>query len=230
MAGPDIVLVDLCSGSPSTSRLAQVARALQTQVDRDFDMVWGGRARVGIAAGEAVPAGAWTIAIAGDPAVEIGVRIDGDGIPRATVGAGRDWTAAASRALLEMVANPDGARFIEGRDVTPRAPARRRVRYLVEVCGPCRPYRYEIDGIQVADFVTPDFYRMDAAPGTAFDFLRRVRRPLSVPRGGSVSWLDPADGLWHQKRPDGVYAVADVAVGPGVNPREDRDRVFRRQG
>jgi hypothetical protein len=223
---PAVVLVDHSSDPRSTARLARVARALQTQVVRDFDMVWGGRASVAVATGEALPAGAWTIAITGDTAVEPGIRLDRCGIPHATVRAGAGWTSAASRALLEMIANPDGARFIEGRDVTPRSPVR-SVRYLVEVCGPCRSYQYEIDGVQVSDFVTPDFYRGSAAPGTAFDFLRRVRRPLAVPRGGCLSWQDPADGRWHRKGTGGMYAVSDVPIDPLANPRADRDGAFR---
>src|SRR5205085_9105341 len=90
---------------------------------------------------------------------------------------------------------------------------------------PCRRHRYEIDGVEVSDFVTPDYYRADAPPGTAFDFLRRLRRPLEVPRGGFLAWQDPADGRWRQRGADGTVATA-IPGEPARSPRSERDRAF----
>jgi hypothetical protein len=224
MPGPDIVLIDRSREPASTARLSQVTRALQTQLDRDFGMVWGAGARLGVAPAGTTPAGAWSISVVDDGAGGLGIQRDGAGRPHATVRSGADWTLAVSHVLLEMIADPEGERFMEGVDITPRSPVR-HVRYLVEVCDPCQVFHYEIDGVQVADFVTPDYYRVDAAPGTAVDFLRRLRRPLEVPRGGHLSWQDAADGRWHQKRPDGTFSVG-LALDPNVNARADRDGAF----
>ena len=224
MPGPDIVLIDRSRDPVSTMRLTQVMRALQTQIDRDFGMAWGERVQLGVAPAGTTPAGVWSISIV-DRAAELGIHLDEDGNPSAAVNAGGDWTLAVSHVLLEMVANPLGQRFIEGQDITPHAPVR-RVEYLVEVCDPCEVYHYEIDGVQVSDFVMPDYYDADAAPGTAFDFLRRLRRPLQVPRGGYLTWRDPADARWHQKRPDGAFSISSGLADPNRNPREDRDRLL----
>jgi len=203
MAGPDVVLIDRSREPASTARLAQVVRALQTQVDRDLGSVWGARAQIELAGGSTAPASGWSISIVDDPFAALGIQLDEDAHPRAAVRAGEDWTLAVSHVLLEMVAAPEGRRFMEGPDSTHRSQA--RVRYLVEICDPCEVFSYEIDGIQVSDFVTPDYYRADAAPGTAFDFLRQVRRPLEVPRGGYLSWQDVEAGRWRQRRPDGTF-------------------------
>jgi hypothetical protein len=225
MAEADIALIDRSRAPSSTMRLTQVAKALQTQMDRDFSMAWGARARISPAPAGTTPVGVWSISIVDSPDDGPGIHVDAGGAPHGVVRAGRDWTLAVSHLLLEMAANPRGDRFIEGLDATPGA-SPHRVRYLVEVCDPCELHHYEIDGIRVSDFVTPDFYRAGAARGTAFDFLRRLRRPLDVPRGGCLSWHDPADGRWHQKRPDGAYAISGGPADPRANPRADRDLAF----
>jgi hypothetical protein len=222
MPGPDIVLIDRSREPASTLRLSQVTRALQTQVDRDFGMVWGCGARIGVAPAGTTPAGAWSISVVDGAATRLGIHLDEGGRPHAVVRPGMDWTLAVSHVLLEMIADPEGRRFMEGVDISPGAPVR-RVRYLLEVCDPCEVFHYEIDGIAVSDFVTPDYYRADAAPGTAFDFLRRLRRPLEVPRGGYLSWQDTADERWHQRRPDGTFSISGVPYDPNGNPRADRD-------
>jgi hypothetical protein len=225
MPGTDIVLVDRSRAPSSTTRLTQVARALQTQMDRDFGMAWGARAQISPAPAGTAPVGVWSISIVDGPGDGLGIHLDAEGAPHGVVRAGRDWTLAVSHVLLEMAANPRGDRFIEGVGVAPGS-SPHRVRYLVEVCDPCELHHYEIDGIRVSDFVMPDYYRADAAPGTALDFLRRLRRPLDVPRGGCLSWHDPADGRWHERRPDGGYAISSGAADPDANPRADRDQAF----
>jgi hypothetical protein len=222
---PSVVLVDRSPEPVSGARLAHVARALQTQVDRDFGAVWGVGVRVTAATCTAVPAGAWTISIVGEPVSGLGVRLDAHGRPVADVRAGEDWTLAASHELLEMIADPRGGRFMEGR--RPATGARlHRVRYLVEVCDPCEVHPYVIDGVEVSDFVTPDYYRADAAHGTAVDFLRKLRRPLEVSAGCYLSWHDPDDGHWHQRRPDGTVSRSRGPLDPRRSPRDDRDRAF----
>src|SRR5215472_6685562 len=203
MRGPDVVLIDRSRAPSSTIRLTRVARALQTQMDRDFTMAWGARARISPAPARTAPAGAWSISIVDGDGDGLGIHVDGDGAPHGVVRACAKWTLAVSHVLLEMAANPRGDRFMEGPDVTPGS-SRRRVRYLVEICDPCRLQHYEIEGIPVSNFVMPDYYRAGTARGVALDFLRRLRRPLEVPRGGCLSWHDPEDGRWHQRRPDGA--------------------------
>jgi hypothetical protein len=225
MTGPDVVLVDRSREPASTARLVQVGRALQTQVDRDFSTVWGARARVVIASGTATPGGAWTVAIVDEPVAGLGIHLARDGSPHAEVRASRDWTLAASHVLLEMAADPRGQRFMEGPGIGSRSRSR-RVRYLVEVCDPCELFHYEIDGVRVSDFVTPDYYRAEAPAGTAFDFLRRLRRPLEVPRGGCLSWQDMEEGRWHLRRPDGSSATSGARGDAGLSTRDDRNAAF----
>lgn len=221
-AAPAIVLCDRSATPLSPGTLTHVARALQTQVDRDFGPAWGARARVSAAAEPDAPPGAWPLYVADAPAAGFGVHLDAAGTPYAEVCAGEGWTLAASHLLLEMIADPRGDRLVDGFDfgacLTPR-----RVRYLVEVCEPCRTFHYVIDGVEVSDFVTPDYYRAD---GTAVDFLRLLRRPLEVRIGCSLSWQDPDDALWHQVRADGALARSSTRIDPSRGARQDRERAF----
>jgi hypothetical protein len=224
MSGPHVVLVDRSRERVSEVGLTRCIAALQTQVDRDFGLVWGARADVGIGTGR-IPSAAWSVSIVDNPGANLGITRDGEGNPHALVRAGDDWTLAVSHALLEMLANPDGGRLMEGLDVTSRPPER-RVQYLVEVCDPCQVFHYEINGVRVSDFVTPDYYRTDAAPGEAYDFMRRLRRPLQVPRGCSLTWRDAEDGRWHQRRPDLTFVISRRPADMTRDPRADRDDAF----
>lgn len=222
MAAPSVVLVHRSLEAPRAASLDRVARALQTQLDRDLDPAWGVRARLAVADGVPWAAGTWPIYVVDEPRTGLGVHVDRHGRPYAEVRAGEHWSLAASHALLEMLADPEGRRFMLGRCPGSRSP-RCQVGYLVEVCDPCQVYDYTIHGVLVSNFVTPDYYRADAPAGTALDYMRELRRPLQVPPGCYLSWRDPGDGHWHQKGPDGVVVRSSRPVAPDRNPRADRD-------
>lgn len=220
-AVPAVALVDRTATPLAPACVVHVARALQTQVDRDFGPAWGARARV-TAAAEGVPPGAWPMYLVDSPDTGYGIHLDDGGTPFAEVGAGGGWTLAVSHLLLEMIADPRGDRLVDGPGIGSHL-THRRVKYLVEVCDPCLVFHYVIDGVEVSDFVTPDYYRTD---GTAVDFLRLLRQPLEVRPGCSLSWQDPDDGHWHQLRADGTLARSPRRVDPARSARQDRERAF----
>jgi len=222
MVAPAVALVDRSATPLSPSSMAHVAHALQTQVDRDFGPAWGARARVTAGTAEGVPPGAWPMYLVDSPDAGYGIHLDECGTPFAEIGAGEGWTLGASHLLLELIADPFGDRLMDGPGFG-SCFTRRRVRYLVEVCEPCRTFHYVIDGVEVSDFVTPDYYRTD---GTAVDFLRLLRRPLEVRPGCSLAWQDPDDRHWHQMRGDGALARSLVPVDPRHRARQDREGAF----
>jgi hypothetical protein len=214
MTRPSVALLDR-SSVPVTARLDEVAQALQTQVDRDLGPVWGVGALILPWRHGAPGPGCWRIVVVDSRPARLGVRVDRSGCPCAEVRAGGDWTVAASHALLEMLVDPAGARFMPARGA----------RYLVEACDPCEVHTYPIGGVEVSDFVTPDYYRPDRPMG-AVDFLRALREPLEVPAGGSLSWQDAEDGRLHQRCPDGRLLRSARPFDPVANPRQDRDQAF----
>lgn len=221
-------LVNQSSSRSVAYRFVDAAAALQHQLDGDFTPVWGGRAQVvAVRPREPVPAGYWPIYIKDslDDPHELGVHLDKNGRPYANVRAGSSWTITASHELLEMLADPFGHRFVRAPDIDPSSDGH-LVAYLLEVGDPCEIYSYSIGGMKVSDFVTPDYYDANAPAGTRLDHLGRLKRPLEVPRGCYLSWIDPEDGRWHQRTPDGTFIKADREVDPHRNPRDDRDLAF----
>lgn len=217
-----VVLVDGTAQQRVHGELSAVAKALTTQVERDFSAAWATSAVV--TSGTRVPAGAWPIRVLDQlPMPAGGVHLDKNHKPYADVLYSPEWTVAASHELLEMLVDPFGHRFVRGPDIDPDSDGH-PVDYLVEVADPCEVYTYEIDGVTVSDFVTPEYYNSQAEGRV--DDLGRLRGPFDVPDGCYISWMDPTDNRWHQKRPDGSFVTAAVPVHPDRNPRDDRDTAF----
>ena len=220
-----VALIDQTTGAVvPPAELQQIAAALQQQVDNDLASTWGVRADIStLAAGDAVPPGTWLVKIIDSLPDAGGVHLDDQGQPYAEAVNGPQLSIAISHELLEMLVDPWGNRFTQAADIDPNY-AGRQVFYLVEVGDPCEVSSYDIDGVQVSDFILPSFYDPNAT--LPVDFLNTLAGPLpqEVPQGCYISWIDPADGKWHQQTADGLFVTADAT--PGRNPRDDRDTVF----
>lgn len=234
MPTPHIVLVNTSSTPIADTDVAAVAQALQTQVDRDFGQFWGIKAQITpLPQGSRIPARTWPMRIVDVPRGGLGIHLDRHGRPFAQIQAGNDWSITASHELLEMLVDPLGHRFVQEPDIDPAVTDGHLVSYLVEVGDPCEVFSYLIGGIAVSDFVTPEYYDPNAPQGATLDFLGHLTAPFEVPAGCYLSWQDPRDGRWHQKRPDGSFVTANASITPNVNPRADRDAMFgsdREQG
>jgi hypothetical protein len=178
--------------------LPRVARALQKQVKRDFGPVWGISASVAAYASIAdVPVGGWPVIIderLRNP-TDSGFHWDPFDQPLARMAydVNNAWTATASHEILEMLADPYGERMTAAPSIDPRYRAH-TVLYQVEVCDPCENVTYEIDGVTVSDFITPDYFDAKASARKRYSFKRAVKRPREVLIGGYLSWSDPELG------------------------------------
>lgn len=221
-----VVLQDQSKLNLTLSQLESVAQALQTQVERDFTPVWGVHALVqAIDRNQDVPKGAWPMRILDKSDAGLGVHLDNNGKPFAEIQAGADWSITASHEMLEMLVDPLGKKLISDKDIDPASDFH-QVQYLVEVGDPVEVFAYQINGVSVSDFITPEFYDKNAPPGTSFDFLNQLQSALEVPPGCYISWLDPQDGRWHQKQPDGTFITAQAKANLKKNPRDERDSAF----
>jgi hypothetical protein len=203
--------------------LERYAAALQKQVDGDLAPAWDVRADVTVlAAGDGVPAGTWPLWIVDALSGASGVHLDEQGQPYAEVVNDGQLTITLSHELLEMLVNPLGNRFIPAADLD-RESAGLQVNYLVEVADPCDPFSYAVDEVAVCDFVFPAFY--DTRSTGLVDQLGELAGPLVLPDGGYISWFDPADQNWHERRPDGVIVIGPQT--PTRITRADRDALLR---
>jgi len=190
--------------------LHNAAIALDSQVTQDLPQYWSGiTANVSSAPGlGAVPRGAWPVfLVASLPPGEGGFHLDRHNQPYAKVIASPDddsWTVDASHEIIEMLIDPYGNRMqtaeaiaIAGNDVVDQPGE--TFNYLVEACDPCEAnnYAYDIAGIAVSDFITPNFYDPSTTPGTQYSFKGHITRPRQLLPGGYISYVQP-DGSWNQ--------------------------------
>jgi hypothetical protein len=211
-----VALVDE-TGRFTTAELAEVSGALNEQVQADFRPIWGGPpATVGVY--KTAPPNTWRIVLQEnlDVSGALGYHTDANNVPVSYVDVinrqgelDPKWTVTASHELLEMLADPWGNRMHTARlpagvlpdDVgLPRPKDKRhanRVAYLVEVADPPEAESYEVGGVKVSDFITPDWYRSFPKVAEAYSHQGACVQPREVADGGYVSFMLP-DGDWWQ--------------------------------
>lgn len=182
--------------------LLQVTAALQTQVVRDFARFWDVPAVVSAFESlEDVPPHYIPIAITQDnlPGRRRAFHFTLGGSAFALIKYEEDWSLAASHELLEILCDPTGQVTAGGpslRDLQkPNQTPQGDVDYLMEICDPCETSTYKIDGVLVSDFVTPQFYDAVAIKGERYSFTGTITSPLTLLRGGYISWRTRLPGL-----------------------------------
>ena len=173
--------------------------ALQKQVSNDFAPAWGIDATlIFVPTGGTAAPGTWWLTIQ-DNTDKAGVlghhELTPDGLPMGHAFAGTDkryglkWTVTASHELLEMLADPDVNLTVFAH----KDPATHML-YSYEVCDPCEDdsFFYQIDGIDVCDFVYPAYFETFRAPGsTRFDHGGHLTAPVpAVLKGGYINSYD----------------------------------------
>ncbi|MFO1095871.1 MAG: hypothetical protein U0992_21580 [Planctomycetaceae bacterium] len=104
-----------------------------------------------------------------------------------------------------MLADPVGRRLRAGnlldQAVQLGAPPA-RVNYLVEVCDPSEAgqFSYQVNGVTVSDFYTPNFFDPVRAPAVRYSFKSNIDGPLKVLSGGYISWQQLESQEWMQLR------------------------------
>jgi hypothetical protein len=188
------------------AQLTRVAGALSKQIEHDFGPIWSVRATVDpYTRLEDVPLDCWPIIITRNVQGAAGYHEDQDGQPYALVELDSDWSLTASHECLEMLADPFGRRLKSGNlldQAVKLGLKTRRVRYLVEVCDPSEAGRfsYQINGITVSDFYTPNFFDPVKVSGRQYSLTGAIESPRTVLDGGYISWHDPASRHWMQLR------------------------------
>jgi hypothetical protein len=115
-----------------------------------------------------------------------------------------DWTIDASHEVLEMLVDPGGNRLQMGKAIklagTDISDAEGDVEYLLEISDPCEGprYAYEIHGVAVSDFITPDFYEDRPLPNARYSFTGSIKAPRQVLHGGYITWVRPKSSMIEQ--------------------------------
>lgn len=130
--------------------------------------------------------------------------------------AGYKWTVTISHELLEMLADPWVNWVAMGSDGK---------LYALEVADPVEAddLGYEIDGVQVSDFITPSWF--EPTEFGRYDFKFHLDARLKLAPGGYISVLDPNSGwlqLTDQKAENYVKASLVKDTAPIGSRRQRR--------
>ncbi len=194
------VLIEVVNRSTviSDATLKSYCAALQIQVERDFAPLWGIGATVALVA-QPSNDHPWVMFVMDDSDV-VGALGYHDftptGQPVAKVFAktdqhyGLSTSVTMSHELLEMLGDA-------GCDLTAQASDTQFVAY--EACDPVEDdsLGYQINGVQVSDFVTPAYFMPQPPSGAKFDFMNHVHAPFTIAPGGYLAVWDPTNG-WGQ--------------------------------
>lgn len=199
MKHAQIALISLSSLVPF-DRVQIIAAALQIQLDRDFTPIWGRSATVvAYARVSDPPKDSWQIVIQDDinePGAA-GFHTTYHGQPYALIQAEGEVSVTCSHELIEMMVDPYGNRMIPASMVDPANPQGERVQLLAEACDPCEEITYEINGVNVSDFLRPEYYDAEGHPDTPYTFCNSIPIPHGMLRGGYLSFVG-SDGVWRQ--------------------------------
>jgi hypothetical protein len=208
MTSVQIALIDQTK-SLDPGLLHAAATALTTQVSQHLPGVWPGiSASVSyVTALKHLPHNVWPVFLVDQlPPGEGGFHLDKNHQPFAKVIASagdQSWTIDASHEIIEMLIDPYGNKMqtapaiaVSGNDVVV-VPG--DYQYLVEACDPCEAngYAYEIAGIAVSDFITPNFYDASASTTHAYSYRGNLKRPLQIHENNAwqqILWVDPNSG------------------------------------
>jgi hypothetical protein len=212
-----VIAITNVSTCLTDAQVEAVLPALQKQVSDDFKAYWEQDCTLSfLSKGQPLAGGWWQIIITDNPdqAGALGYHeMTSLGTPLGKVFAKLDlqsvssWTVTLSHELLEMLADPWINWCAMGSDSKI---------YALEVCDAVEADElgYQIDGVQVSDFITPSWYEPTSADRV--DFRKHVSKELQLARGGYISIFDPSSG-WTQ-----IDARGDG--GPRMVPGSRRQR------
>jgi hypothetical protein len=182
--------------------LSKVAAALNVQVTRDLQPIWGVTASViALSDPDSIEPGVWPIYIEDDiPENALGLHLTNHQQPFAKVRMGDTWPLTVSHECLEMLIDPSGNRLVSSSGIAIDAQGQiidlpdAKYEYLVEVCDPSEhpDNAYTIDDVLVSDFYTPNFFDPLRASGVRYSFTGKLTKPRHILPGGYISWFNPA--------------------------------------
>jgi hypothetical protein len=131
-----------------------------------------------------------------------------------TTGA-NSWTVALSHEAIELVGDPLNNLLVQGPHP---ADHRHLVFHQFELCDAVSGECYEIEGVNVQNFLLPGWFARNAVEGARNDFLGRVEpgmslAPFSIAAGGYLMY-------WDERQPEGKRWTPHYDTGDGMAGRK----------
>ena len=212
---PTISIVNR-SRTISDAEIKRKLPALQKQISRHFEPVWGWGANLRF---NSKRFDMKVVIKDRSRGGDLGYHIEGHK-PVATIfaqddiDAAQEYTSTLSHELLEMIADPYVNLYATGPFQLHR---RRRIGfYAFEVCDPVQENYYKIDGVRVQDFVFPEWFEQDRKRGSMkMDHMGTVDAPFMLAEGGYIDVLSKS--RWHS------------LAGPKAKRKRKRHRLIVRK-
>lgn len=109
---------------------------------------------------------------------------------------GEEWTVTLSHEVLELIGDPEANLLVAGPH--PDHP-RKQVFHWFEMCDAVQDESYEIDGIDVSNFLLPLYFTLSNEKGSRNDFLSTrtddsTLKSFGTNPGGYIGFFNPATG------------------------------------
>lgn len=209
-----ISVINHAHGSISDAELQAVIRGVNRQIAEDFEPYWSLGATLRLEGrSEKAPSKLHMLDLRGDAILYLWDKVDVDdalgyhdqnarGIPYGFVFTelakelGESWSVTLSHEALELIADPEVNLLVMGPH--PANP-NKTVFHWYEMSDAVQNETYEIDGVQVSNFVLPLYFTGSDEPGGRNDFLGTSNggKPLNsfgVNPGGYVGFYNPETG------------------------------------
>src|SRR5262245_28336650 len=198
-----IIWVDNHS-SLQASESKEVILALNIQISRDFDPIFGRMAELRLKTKKGPLPVPKTRNVGHIHLTDNGVapgfhRDEADGIPAGFVitnipqmienaNPWMTWTVCFSHEVLELIADPHLNTFVRGPHPTIKG---RQVFHYREVCDPVQSITYDIGGVSVSNFVTPHYYNGIGEIDGRNDYCKSGVKAFRWIDDGEIGFLDP---------------------------------------
>lgn len=209
-----ISIINLTGGKIADEEVQHVIRAINTQIADDFEPYWGFGARLRLeGASTKKPEKQYPADMRGDAVIYLWDKTDvadaygyhdsnNRGIPYSLVFTelskklGEPWSATLSHEALELIGDPQVNLLVQGPHP---ADPKITVFHWFEMCDAVQSDLYEIDGVEVSNFVLPLYFTGGDESGGRNDFLGRLNKnkrltSFGVNPGGYVGFFDPRSG------------------------------------
>lgn len=207
-----VAVVPLDDGEITLDDLLPIAEAIDEQVKQHLGRAWPVDAAVSaLSSLQDVPPGTWPVAVTNRNDLPVdGFHFVMNGLPFAIVGNTPNLSVVLSHEIVEMLVDSTGLMTIQGPTLDPNAPPGTTVNYVAEVCDVCEGGTYQINRVNVSDFVVPAYYDMDGARDGGYSFTGALSAPRQVRTGGYITWREhfPSNAVYQ--------AFALPALGPKV--------------
>jgi hypothetical protein len=187
----------------------EVIRAINRQIREDFEPYWGFGGLLRLEGKSTFRPRMDPVDMRGDAVLYLSDDINEDllgyhernfgGIPYGFVFTvlsmqlGESWSVTLSHEALEMIGDPGVNLLVAGPH--PEYP-NRQVFHWFEMCDAIQTDTYEIDGVEVSNFVLPLYFTQSEERGSRNDFLGRfpALQSFGVAPGGYIGFFDPVIG------------------------------------